>query len=308
MAFVSSFGAVSRVGVGRVVSLFDGGAEVRANVRRSRRVVVELGAAPPPPPESEPEPEVAEEVKEEVDDEFESEDAEAQELDGQEEFEEVNDVLNSPAMLKKRIEILQSELDESQAEREMLAREVESEKDSFIRLSADFENFRRRSSAEILESTEKASVKITREFLTVLDSFERAAGSVSPETEREEKINNAYQSINKQFVNTLEKLSIEPIEALGTPFNAEIHSAIQQQESAEYDDGIVMMQFQRGYKVGQRLIRPAMVMVSMGAAAEDSTEPAETGAPAEESDAVGAAEESDKVQEPEEADAGQARR
>lgn len=105
MAFVGSFGGVSRVGVGRVVSLFDGGAEVRANVRRSRRVVVELGAAPPPPPEPEPEPEVAEEVEEEVEDKLESEDAEAQEVDGQEEFEEVNDILNSPAMLKKRIEV-----------------------------------------------------------------------------------------------------------------------------------------------------------------------------------------------------------
>eukprot|EP00189_Rhodosorus_marinus_P004375 CAMPEP_0113967410 /NCGR_PEP_ID=MMETSP0011_2-20120614/8914_1 /TAXON_ID=101924 /ORGANISM="Rhodosorus marinus" /LENGTH=308 /DNA_ID=CAMNT_0000980289 /DNA_START=382 /DNA_END=1308 /DNA_ORIENTATION=- /assembly_acc=CAM_ASM_000156 len=307
MAFVGSFGGVSRVGVGRVVSLFDGGAEVRANVRRSRRVVVELGAAPPPPPEPEPEPEVAEEVEEEVEDELASEDAEAQEVDGQEEFEEVNDILNSPAMLKKRIEVLQSELDESQAERERLARELESEKDSFVRLSADFENFRRRSASEIFESTEKASVKITKEFLTVLDSFERAASGVSPETEREEKINNAYQSINKQFVNTLEKLSIEPIEALGTPFNAEIHSAIQQQQSEEYDDGVVMMQFQRGYKVGQRLIRPAMVMVSMGAAAEDSAEPPETGAPLEESDSVEAAEESDNVQAPEEADAGQPR-
>ncbi|KAJ8901465.1 hypothetical protein NDN08_007311 [Rhodosorus marinus] len=302
MAFVGSFGGVSRVGVGGVVSLFDGSAKVRANVRRSRRVVVELGSAPAPPPE----PEAESEVEEEVEDEFESEDAEAQEVDGREEVEEVNDILNSPAMLKKRIEVLQSELDESQAERERLEREVDSEKDSFIRLTADFENFRRRSSAEILESTEKASAKITKEFLTVLDSFERAASSVSPETEREEKINNAYQSINKQFVNTLEKLSIEPIEALGTPFNAEIHSAIQQQESTEYGDGIVMMQFQRGYKVGQRLIRPAMVMVSMGPAADDSTEP-ETGAPAEESDAVEATDESDTVQAPEESDAGQAR-
>jgi len=252
-------------------------------------VVVELGSAPPPPPEPDAEPE----LEQEVEGEFESEDAEAQEFDGQEEVEEVNDILNSPAMLKKRIEVLQAELDESQVERERLERELELGKESFIRLSADFENFRRRSSAEILESTEKASVKITKEFLTVLDSFERAASGVNPETEREAKINNAYQSINKQFVNTLEKLNIDPIEALGTPFNAEIHSAIQQQESSEYDDGIVMMQFQRGYKVGQRLIRPAMVMVSMGPATDGSTEPAETGEPAEEPDTVQAAEESD---------------
>lgn len=115
----------------------------------------------------------------------------------------------------------------------------------------------------------------------MLDSFDRAAASVQPETEKEVKINEAYQGINKQFIKTLEKLNIEPIDAQGKPFDANIHAAIQTQDSDEYHDGVVITQYQRGYMIGDRLIRPSMCLVSSGPgpaveSTQDEQEPIET--------------------------------
>lgn len=141
-----------------------------------------------------------------------------------------------------------------------------------MRIAAEYENYRRRSAAELLDANNKAVSSITREFLNVLDSFERAATSVVPETERETKINNAYQTINKVFIKTLQKLQVEPIDSVGEPFDANIHEAIQQADSTEYKEGVVMAQLSRGYKIGERLIRPCMCVVSNGPGPAESAD------------------------------------
>lgn len=133
-----------------------------------------------------------------------------------------------------------------------------------MRLTADFDNYRRRSKEDLTEATASAAVRLTGDFLSLLDSFDLVAANIKTETEEEAKINKSYQGINKQFIKALEKLNVEPVEAQGKPFDSNLHAAIETQESIEYHDGIVITEFQRGYTIGGRLVRPTMCIVSSG--------------------------------------------
>eukprot|EP00177_Eucheuma_denticulatum_P003158 GFKZ01005688.1.p1 GENE.GFKZ01005688.1~~GFKZ01005688.1.p1 ORF type:complete len:303 (+),score=63.34 GFKZ01005688.1:188-1096(+) len=220
----------------------------------SRARIVALGAAPPPPPK-EPEGE-------------EGEAADKTETPGQdtESVEEVtaDDILSSPAFLKKKLEIVQKELIEAKAQLENDTEAVKAEKDKYVRLAADYENYRRRSMEDLRKQDAKTTAKVCKEILGVLDNFERAIQQVNAETDREKSISSSYQAINKQLVEAITKLKVEPIDAVGEVFDPELHEAIQKMESTEYAEDVVCAQFQRGYKIGDTLIRAAIVGVSEG--------------------------------------------
>lgn len=205
----------------------------------------------------------------------------------------VEDILNSPAFLKKKLEVLQKELAEARGTLDAAHDKVDHEKSQYIRLAADFENYRRRSSQDLRSQDAKSTARVCKEILAVLDNFERATKAVNAETEREKAIDGSYQAINKQLLDALVKLNVSPLEALGEPFNPEIHEAIQYTSSNEYSEGFVSTQLQRGYTIGETLIRPAVVVVSQGpgpevkegeslnAASSDGKDSKETSASAE---------------------------
>lgn len=176
----------------------------------------------------------------------------------------VEDILSSPAFLKKKMEVLQKELAEANTALDAASDKVEYEKNQYIRLAADFENYRRRSSQDLRSQDVKSTAKVCKEILAVLDNFERATKAVNAETDREKAIDSSYQVINKQLLDALVKLNVTPVEALGEPFNPEIHEAIQYTSSDEYPEGIISAQCQRGYAIGEALVRPAVVIVSQG--------------------------------------------
>lgn len=192
-----------------------------------------------------------------------------------------DDILNSPSFLKKKLEIVQKELIEVRDAVTKAEDAVKDEKASYVRLVADFENYRRRSAEDMRKLETKSTAKVCKAILEVLDNFDRADAAVTAETEREKSIQGSYAAINKQLVEALVKLKVEPIESVGTPFDPEMHEAIQRQESTEYAENIVSAQYSKGYVIEDSLIRAAVVAVSAGPGPEvDETETKEAEEPA----------------------------
>ncbi|KAK7304920.1 hypothetical protein VNO77_42814 [Canavalia gladiata] len=145
-----------------------------------------------------------------------------------------------------------------------LSEELSTEKDRILRISADFDNFRKRTERDRLSLVTNAQGEVVESLLPVLDNFERAKTQIKVETEAEEKINNSYQSIYKQFGEILTSLGVEPVETVGKPFDPLLHEAIMREDSTEFEDGIIIQEFRKGFKLGDRLLRPSMVKVSAG--------------------------------------------
>ncbi|CAE6106909.1 unnamed protein product [Arabidopsis arenosa] len=167
-----------------------------------------------------------------------------------------------------------------------LSNELSVERDRLIRISADFDNFRKRTERERLNLVSNAQGEVVENLLAVLDNFERAKSQIKVETEGEEKVTNSYQSIYKQFVEILGSLGVIHVETVGKQFDPMLHEAIMREDSAEYEEGIVLEEYRKGFLLGERLLRPSMVKVSAGPGPEKPRE-----AEGEEVTAQGSAEE-----------------
>ncbi|KAL2893125.1 Protein GrpE [Bienertia sinuspersici] len=161
----------------------------------------------------------------------------------------------------------------------MMTEEITSGKERYVRLQADFDNFRKRSEKERLSVRNDAQGEVIESLLSMVDSFERARQQIRPETDRENQIDTSYQGIYKQFVEIMRSLRVAAIATVGKPFDPSVHEAIAREESEEFKEGIVIEEFRRGFLLGDRLLRPAMVKVSSGpgkkkdtAAAQQSSE------------------------------------
>uniref|UniRef100_A0A1J3E6S4 GrpE protein homolog n=1 Tax=Noccaea caerulescens TaxID=107243 RepID=A0A1J3E6S4_NOCCA len=167
-----------------------------------------------------------------------------------------------------------------------LSNDLSTERDRLIRISADFDNFRKRTERERLNLVSNAQGEVVENLLAVLDNFERAKSQIKVETEGEERVTNSYQSIYKQFVEILGSLGVVNVETVGKQFDPMLHEAIMREDSAEYEEGIVLEEYRKGFLLGERLLRPSMVKVSAGPGPEKPQE-----AEVEEATAQGSAEE-----------------
>jgi molecular chaperone GrpE len=145
----------------------------------------------------------------------------------------------------------QSELQKVQAERDTLL-------DRLARMQAEFENARRRTLKEQQEFRDFAASDAIKSLLPVLDSFERALTVNADAAE----FRNGVELIYKQLQSALEKLSLQPIKAKGEQFNPYLHEAIEMVDTTDVPDHEVIEELQRGYKIKDRLLRPAMVKVA----------------------------------------------
>ncbi|KAI3885481.1 hypothetical protein MKW92_014941 [Papaver armeniacum] len=166
-----------------------------------------------------------------------------------------------------------------------LTEELASMKDRTLRIGADFDNFRKRTERERLSLVTNVQGEVVESFLSVMDNFERAKSQIKAETEGEEKINNSYQSIYKQFLEVLGSLGVVSVETVGHPFDPLLHEAIMREDSDEFEDGIILQEFRKGFKLGDRLLRPSMVKVSAGPGSAKTEDPA--AAPAEDESETG---------------------
>jgi len=153
-----------------------------------------------------------------------------------------------------------------------LREELATEKERLLRLNADFDNFRKRSEKERLSLASNVQAEVIERLLPIVDSFELAKTQIKIETEGEEKINNSYQSIYKQFSEIMRALGVSVVETIGKLFDPMLHDAVMREESTEFEEGIIIEEFRRGFILGDKLLRPAMVKVSAG---PGPTKPAE---------------------------------
>jgi molecular chaperone GrpE len=107
-----------------------------------------------------------------------------------------------------------------------------------------------------------ATVQVAREVLKVLDNFDRAFGVIKAETQEQMAIEQEYRTTYNTIMTVLSDLGVEEVKTVGTEFDYEVHQAVMQKPSAEYDEGIVCEEFQKGFKLGDTLIRAAMVSVA----------------------------------------------
>ncbi|XP_057863544.1 uncharacterized protein LOC131071630 [Cryptomeria japonica] len=153
-----------------------------------------------------------------------------------------------------------------------LSEELSAGKEKFLRLNADFDNFRKRSDKERLTLASNIQGEVIESLLPMVDNFERAKAQIKTETEGEEKIDKSYQGIYKQFVEIMKALRVTAVETVGKPFDPMLHEAIMQEESTSFEEGIIIQEFRRGFILGDRLLRPAMVKVSAGPGPAKPTE------------------------------------
>jgi molecular chaperone GrpE len=147
--------------------------------------------------------------------------------------------------------------------------------DRLLRVAADFDNFKKRSRRDQQEATRRAEEKVVLAFLPVLDNLERALAHTEGVPGN---LFDGVAMVQKQFLATLERFDIRPFESIGQTFDPERHEAIQQ-ASSDRPLGTICQVMQRGYCRGERLVRPAMVVVSLGPAGEAAPAP-ETNPPA----------------------------
>lgn len=129
------------------------------------------------------------------------------------------------------------------------------------RAQAEFANARKRLERQRAEAYVDANVDLVLKLLPVVDDFERALVS-APDTLPNDGWFSGLTMVYRKFLSILEGLNVEPIEALGQPFDPNIHEAISQEPSDEYESGTVAREMQRGYRLGDRVIRPSLVVVA----------------------------------------------
>lgn len=157
----------------------------------------------------------------------------------------------------------QAVLSEKERQIESLKAQVEERSNQYMRIAADFENFRRRSQKEKEELEQQAKRNTILEVLPVIDNFERARSQFNNlQTDAEKNIHKSYQSVYKQLVDTLKRLGVSAMRPEGKEFDPNLHEAVMRESTHEYPEGTVTEELVRGYFLGDRVLRHALVKVA----------------------------------------------
>lgn len=135
-----------------------------------------------------------------------------------------------------------------------------------VRQLADLDNARKRIERERREDTARITIHVIEPLLPVLDAFERALAAHSDPAY--EDYRKGFELIYRQLLEALGRFGVERIEALGRPFDPHVHQAVERVESSEYEDGTVVEDLRHGYKLRERVLRPALVRVAFRPATE----------------------------------------
>ncbi len=145
-------------------------------------------------------------------------------------------------------------------EKTALKEKVEELEDKVKRQLAEFENFRNRTEKEKAESYDLGARSVIEKLLPVVDNFERGLATV-PEDKADDPYVDGMNRIYRQLMTELEKMGVEPIEAVGQPFDPNLHNAVMQAQSDELESGTVAQELQKGYKYHDKVVRHSMVSV-----------------------------------------------
>jgi molecular chaperone GrpE len=146
------------------------------------------------------------------------------------------------------------------AELEALRRERSELQERLLRTAAEFDNYRKRVERERKDLADYIGADVLADLLPIVDNFERALQAPAPPDA--EGFRKGVAMIHTQMVDALRKRGVTPIDAVGTDFDPNVHEAVMHESSPDHRDGEVMAELQRGYRIGDRLLRPAMVKVA----------------------------------------------
>jgi molecular chaperone GrpE len=180
---------------------------------------------------------------------------EPQELDTEHELPASHDTADNP----QAVEASTTRPGAESAEFQKLRAERDTLLDRLARMQADFENARKRAAKEQQDFRDYALADAIKSLLPTLDSFERALQSSANE---KSELRSGVELIYKQLQDSLTKLGLRPVPANGEPFDPRLHQAIEMVETADVPDHQIVEELQRGYKLKDRLLRPAMVKVA----------------------------------------------
>jgi molecular chaperone GrpE len=134
--------------------------------------------------------------------------------------------------------------------------------DQLLRRRAEFENYRKRIDRERAETYQRARAEVLVELLPVVDNLERALSSLETSQGDAEALRHGVELIHKQFRDALSKFGLEPVASLGEAFDPNVHEAVTTEPSDQHEENTIIEEFQRGYKMGNKLLRPAKVKVA----------------------------------------------
>lgn len=147
------------------------------------------------------------------------------------------------------------------AEIQNLTSKLEEADNRYLRLQADFDNFRRRTRLDIEAGEKYKAQKLVTELLPALDNFERAL-QIEADNEQSRSLLQGMEMVYRSLIEALKKEGVEPIEAVGKEFDPNFHQAVMQGEDENFGSNIVSAEFQKGYMLKDRVIRPSMVQVN----------------------------------------------
>ena len=152
---------------------------------------------------------------------------------------------------------------EMEAKIEAAANEAKESYDRFLRVSAEFENYKKRTTRQVEEFKKYANQALIKDLLPVVDNLELALKSSTQSQGHPSGLVDGVDLTLKEVLKVFEKYHITPIDALGKPFDPKFHEAVMREESEEYTENTVINEMQRGYLIHDRLLRPTMVVVAM---------------------------------------------
>ena len=186
-----------------------------------------------------------------------------------------NDELSSQKTEELSTEELKNTISNNDARLEQLEKEHETLKNQYVRISADFDNFRKRQSRDQEDLKIQLVSKALTAILPIVDNFERARQQLKPESDEAQALHRSYQGLYKQLVEVLKQQGVAPMRVVGQQFDPNLHEAVLREPSEELKEDFIVEELQRGYHLEGKVLRHALVKVSMGPGKENSQEEVE---------------------------------
>jgi len=155
-----------------------------------------------------------------------------------------------------------NQLKEMQAMLEAKEKEAKETYDRLLRVSADFENYKKRSARELEDFRKYANQTLLKEMLSVVDNLELAINSSNHRKKADKNLMEGLNLTLNEILRVFEKFDVKPIEAQGQKFDPAFHEAVMREETDDFPENTVVSEFQKGYLIHDRLLRPAMVVVA----------------------------------------------
>jgi molecular chaperone GrpE len=165
----------------------------------------------------------------------------------------------------------EAQLGAADADTASLLSQLEEQKDRVLRLQAELQNVRSRAARELADERRYGALPLMRDVVPVMDNIDRAIEAAEKNDDARTLIE-GFRLVRQQLATVLSQHRCESIDALGQPFDPDVHEAILQQPSQEHEAGHVMMVTQPGYRLHERVVRPAQVIVAGGAPAPERTD------------------------------------